>query len=673
MLVKKVVLFSILLLFFACSTFSQQIKIDSLTSLINKNVPDSQKVKALNQLTEIYLTPITQNYKTALGWALKAKELSEKIKSDRGAYFAHKNLGIIYSYFSIYDKAVECNMTQLKFAKKINDSNLIFEAHQILAFGYYIAGYYDKSLIELDVFENWAQSTKDVNKIIAALWLKARTFTRLSQSYLIKTDSAQANIYYSKAIDNYLKALQYSEKMADTGTIIALYCSLGYLYDFYNIPEDEFSENVKFIRYNYLSKALDANFHALKLASKINDSARMIDCYYNLALYYRNQGNQFLKKNNHPFSQKNYQLSLEYFLKILKIIEHLGYPHGIANYNRYVGSAYAKLNNYDKAIYHLSKAVKGFETIGYNIGKKEGYKELTDVYVKNGDFENAFYAFLEFSKLKDSAINESVSKQLIEMDMKYETEKKADSIRQQKDLVYSKNEFIKKQNSYLWILAFLSIVSVLLLVFTFLQSKKISRQYQKIVHLQNELTHRAGNYFNMVKNMLASAQKSTTDKATIQAIENRVHTLNQLFKKLQYNGDNGSVSFEEIMDSIFADFDQWCELNKKITVHREIAISLRQHQIMPLAFIIVELFTNAQKHAFTDTEQPEINLKLYETQGQKTLLYTDNGKGCDFATNGNDKIQHGVQIIKGYCKALNGKIETWNEAGFHFKMTFKNG
>lgn len=670
MRVKKVVLFSILLSFFACPTFSQQNKIDSLTSLMNTNLPDSQKVKALNQLSGIFLSPISQDYKAALSYALKAKELAEKIKFDRGSYFAHKNLAIVYGYFSIYDKAVECNLMQLKFAKKIKDSNCIFEAHERLAFSYYIAGYYDKSLKELNAFEEWAASTKDVNKMVTSLWLKARTFTKLSQLYLSNHDSVQANIFYDKAISDYLKALKLNEKDGDKGTTIALYCGLGYLYDYYNISEDEFSEDVKLLRYNSLTKALEANFRALQLATEMNDSLRMIDCYYNLALYYRNQGNQFLKKNNHPFSQKNYQLSLEYYLKSLKIIERLGYPHGIANYNRYVGSAYAKLKNYDKAIYHLSKAVKGFETIGYNIGKKEGYKELTDVYVKNGEFENAFYAFLEFSKLKDSAINESVSKQLIEMDMKYETEKKADSIRQQKDLVYSKNEFIKKQNSYLWILAFLSIVSVLLLVFTFLQSKKISRQYQKIVHLQNELTHRAGNYFNMVKNMLASAQKSTTDKATIQAIENRVHTLNQLFKKLQYNGDNGSVSFEEIMDSIFADFDQWCELNKKITVHREIAISLRQHQIMPLAFIIVELFTNAQKHAFTDTEQPEINLKLYETQGQKTLLYTDNGKGCDFATNGNDKIQHGVQIIKGYCKALNGKIETWNEAGFHFKMTF---
>jgi class 3 adenylate cyclase len=83
----------------------------------------------------------------------------------------------------------------------------------------------------------------------------------------------------------------------------------------------------------------------------------------------------------------------------------------------------------------FARAIEYFNqtlSLGYKIGAKdivkEAYKNLAGVFALQNDFKNAYDYHRKYSDLKDSLLNEESSRQITEMQTKYETEKKEQQI-----------------------------------------------------------------------------------------------------------------------------------------------------------------------------------------------------------------------------------------------------
>jgi two-component system, sensor histidine kinase PdtaS len=536
---------------------------------------------------------------------------------------------------------------------------------------YELTGNYKKALEEIQTIEKKAKINKNTQQIITAFWYEARVYYGLCREAIKKQDSNLVSFNYSKAITYYINALKLETELKDSISMVFFYYNLGFIYDKCNLITDgNLIKETNLIKVNYYQKALEADLVALKISKKLNNNGSVMDCYANLALFYRNQGDLLYESGKLSLSKSNYKVSLAYYLKVLAIIKKLGFKHGIANYNKELGVAYFKLGKLDDAKKYISAGAKGFDEMGFKDGAKECYEKLSEVDYKKRDYKNAFEDYKKFSAFKDSMISEVKSKQLIEMDIKYETEKKEDSLRLQQKLIAIKNRSITQQNYFLIGLAALALIIAGFFIVSRLQSKKIGNQYKEIVQLQSELTHRTGNFFNSIKSMLSVALTTTSDKETIASIDKRVNTINHLFKTL-YSSPNGQyVTFTKLLNSICDDFEHSFENEKNIHIYRKANAAVSKEEAVPLAFIIAELLTNSYKHAFKNTPACEIHVEVHKDATKRILHIWDNGEGLPDTIRNTAEIQQGMSIIKSYCKTLGGKMSSWNDKGFHFKMEF---
>jgi two-component sensor histidine kinase len=565
---------------------------------------------------------------------------------------------------------LENSLTELKIAESLNDSNTILRAHKDLSFIYGLLGNYKKALTEAKLITERTKTTGNKQEIAFSLWDQARAYYSLCKEALKNQDSNSANSNYIKAIECDIKALKLVSEIKDSVDMGFYHSDLGIIYDKCNLVTDASLLNkINLIKANYYSQALESNSNALNIYKALNDSNGMMDPYTNFGLFYRNQGNLLIESGKSSLGTTNYKKSLDYYLKVLAILKKLGYKHGIANYSKEVGVAYLKLGELAKAQKYIHTGAVGFGEIGFKDGAKECYEKLSEIDYKKGDYKNAFEDYKKFSALKDSITNETKSKQLIEIEIKYETQKKSDSLAHQQNLISFQKRSIAKRNYFLIGLAILVLIATILFIFSLRQSKKISKQYKEIQQLQSELTHRTTNFFGSIKGMLSAALATSFDKETISSLDSRINTINRLYKTLYSSPANKHLAFSELLASICNDFEYSFGQEKGIHVSATVNASVSKEEAVPLAFIITELLTNSYKYAFDGIKNPEIHVELNEKGETRTLHVWDNGNGVTENSVKKEYTQ-GMSIIKSYCRTLEGKMSTWNDNGFHFQMEF---
>ena len=669
--IKKIILFLALSCVFPNLIFSQQAKIDSLERVLRSSKEDSNKVNTLNAITQIYLSVLPLHYLKGLPIAEEAKQLSEKISYKKGLAVTCQNLGTIYDYFGIYDKALDNFLNELKIYESLDDSAMIIRAHMSLSGVYHLLGNEKKALQEAIILKKWMERKGDKEQIEFAYWDVASAYTGICKNAIKEKDTNSANYNYSKAIEHSIKSLQLTIESKDSTGMGSYYSSLGFLYDKFNLINNENLINeANIIKANYDNLAIENDWKALKIYGNLNNSPGILSPYSNLGLLYRHRGDLLKESGKLSSSEANYKKSLDFYLKVLTIINKLGYKHGIANYSKELGIAYFKLDNYSKAQKFISAGANGFREIGFKEGEKECYQLLAEVDFKSGDYKDAYADYRKFSIIKDSLLNEAKQKQLTEINVKFETQQKEDSIVAEQKLITVKNQSIGRQHLYLAGLAATALLVFCFLVFTFIQSKKLGRQYNKIQQLQSELTHRTGNFFSSIRSMLATAKTTSADKETFSSVEDRVNTINHLFKTLYSSPKDAQIKFSELLASICSDLESSFGKQNNIKIYLKSVISPDKSEAIPLAFIITELVTNCYKHAFNNnTKNGEIHVNIFEENKARVLDVWDNGNGMDENELAKASTQ-GMSIIKSYCKSINGKFSYWNDKGFHFNLKF---
>ena len=301
----------------------------------------------------------------------------------------------------------------------------------------------------------------------------------LPQAYYIKGDVNKQLGNIDEAFDYTMKAIGIARELADTSLLIDNYTQLGRIHDAqgsdYNKSLEAYHaaldmaittghkkaiaasyNNIGLVMYHMgqPEKAIDYYKSSLEIKKEIGNEPGVVISYVNIAVVLGelNKGKEALEQ---------YQQALEIATKINN-------PLFIAVLNNNIASRYDKSGKLDTALVYYQKANQMFETVNDAVGISMTLGNIASIYNQQGKinkalpiagqsfdaainsgsseeilhayqllaetnaladrFEAAYNNHVHYSEMHDSIFNEEKNRQINELQIKYETEKKDEEI-----------------------------------------------------------------------------------------------------------------------------------------------------------------------------------------------------------------------------------------------------
>ncbi len=349
-----------------------------------------------------------------------------------------------------------------------------------------------------------------------------------------------------------------------------------------------------------------------------------------------------------------------------------------------IGHVFTMQKQYEQAIPYTLQAIEIMERTGNTKNLWENYMHVANSYEKLGQFELA----LKYNKLHAETyadfLRSSTERLESELLVKYETEKKQETISRQEAQIAQQR---KVQILYISIAGIL--VIGLFGMFNSIHNIRNKRKALQALNLkldvknrQNELLmkeihHRVKNNLELVKSLIALQCAQMEDSASKDAMvesQNRVQSMGIIHQKLYQGETPGSIEMKDyfinLSEGILDAFD--AEDKVKIECAME-NLELDIDTAVPIGLIVNELLTNSLKYAFPDNAKGRVQISLSQPDpGILTLTVSDNGVG---KINGQQPqgTGFGSQLIGLLTRQLNGEMiemtETGTSTSFQFRIT----
>ncbi|WP_158542164.1 histidine kinase dimerization/phosphoacceptor domain -containing protein [Pedobacter chinensis] len=579
----------------------------------------------------------------------KAIQVFEKTSARQKIADTYRSLGDQLYYSSEFGRALSSLEKSLQLYKDI-DVKEVEGVYSMISNVNNALGNIDEGVKYALLAIKTAELTGDKNRQMGVL------YTRAGVQYIHMND-------YTRAHEKLKKGLRFAEQYMDTLVIYQATNSIVKLL----VLQKKYNQALKTL--NILFRNYDTYDFHIKLSTKCN----YIDIY--------------LKKGS-------YVLASRYCDEILneakKRNANISTMQDIYQYCMLV--AYAE-KNYEKAQYYLDKAKD--ESMNFTlVDKKNQYLWQYSLDSVHGNFLSAIKNLLAYQKINDSLYNLKKSKQISELEIKYETDQKEQNIMflsKERNLEKQKSQQAKKIRNIAFGGAGLILIIAALLYMAY-QSKinmnktlrhkqaEITDKNNSLSHLLNEkewllkeIHHRVKNNLQMVMSLLNSQSAYLKDKQAKSAIKDsqrRIHSMSLIHKKL-YQSDNlaaipMSSYIHEFVGYLKDSFNAG-HINFKITVNE---INFEVTQAVPVGLILNEAVTNSIKYAFTNKKECIVNISLLEENNICKLVIRDNGKGIpeDFETGNSNTL--GMRLMQGLSGDLKGKLEIFNDNGAVIKINF---
>jgi tetratricopeptide (TPR) repeat protein len=209
-------------------------------------------------------------------------------------------------------------------------------------------------------------------------------------------------------------------------------------------------------------EALEYFNEAVEIGKKINDLMALGGYYNNIGLIFERQ--------------QQFEKSLEFYNKSLGISRKLAYHYGIANTLGNIANIEIQTSNYHSAGERLKEALHIAKITGIKNLVKKIYLYQYDLYHHQNKFEEALNAHIFYTQIKDSLFNEQRSRQIAEMEARYESEKQ-----QRKNEILKKDIEIRKNHQRIFLIAIAALVLVAFLLFVLFRTKARSLKNEKII------------------------------------------------------------------------------------------------------------------------------------------------------------------------------------------------
>ncbi|TAH03228.1 MAG: hypothetical protein EAZ15_03680 [Sphingobacteriales bacterium] len=628
---------------------------------------------------------LSQNIKTKTDLlTTKTDSLYTKInKSNNNLVKAKAYLNL----FTVYEKN---NLNKAKlfidtaklWCNNINNDTLLMNLNNKYAAYFFDIGKPDSAKLYASKSLKIAYKLKQ-NAIIAA------SLGLIANAYSLKNDFKNAQLYYLKAIKIYTV-------LNNQYAIGNCYINMGNLFQHQGIVTQT------------------EKYYALAgtIFKKLNDNERLAQLYNNYGILY-GENNHLLKSEKYFVAStsireklsdqlnlanaylnvgainvllKNYNKAEQFLLKSMLKFKSINNVYGQASCLTNLGQIQEETQNFTKAIYYykqsiaLSKANNNMEDL------ENALINISNTYRKKGDYKQAFLYNEELIDLKDTIYKKSLTSEIAEMQIKYETEKKQQNI----NLLNKENKIQKltvaKRNTYLTI-SLGALLTTILLGFLFYNRYKLKQEFrlQTEIIKQQDLATKAvleaeekerkriagdlhdgvGQLFSVVKmnlsGLLDRLKPTHTDdkllaEKTLALVDESCKEVRNISHQMMPNLLLKSGLASAIKDFIDKIDKESLKVNlQTVGLNQRLATNIE----LVLYRVLQETVNNVIKHA----EASQLDIQLVKDTQSITATIEDNGKGFDknlmekFEGIGLKNIRTRVEYLKGsvdFDTQLNG-------------------
>jgi len=546
---KKICCLLGLLASFYCSAQTNRI-IDSFER-IAVSQKDTELIMTYNELTWQYRNV---NRDRAIEYGNKALELGLKLHFDKGVAQAYNDMGIIYYDQENFDKALELYSKAFEIREKQHDVKGMAALYNKIGILHQRRGNFDKAL------ENQQK----------ALTLYEQIKNDIGISYSLNNIGIihQNMGNYDDALSYQDKSIAIKEKLGDKYGLAGSYVNAG---------------NIWLIKKNY-PKTEEYYGKAEQITRAIGDKEYLSNALNNFGSYY-------LKTDQ---LGKALQYVKESYSLRASLLDNKGMVSCMAN----LGDIYTRQKQYDSAEAILIKAVAMADSsVASRPELPKLYRQFASLYEAKGDLSKALQMQRRYSELNDSLYTDDLRANFAELQTKYETAKKEQTIQQQQFELAKKN---------FWITAVTGLLLLgTLLAFSFYkryrlkQEKKLQLEIMRQQDLatkaiieaeENERSRIASDLHDGVGQMMSAA------KMNLSGFESRLH----------FENEKEKAAF----DNIIALVDESCKEVRSVS-----------HNMMPNALLKNGL-SNAIKEFISKIDHSVLKVNLY-TEGLNERLDSD--------------------------------------------------
>ena len=381
--INKSVLLLICLLLYNTSDGKNK-EVDSLLQKVNVTIDDTNKIKCLLKLSDIYSY---NRPDSALIFSTQSLRIAKKIRNKTFEANCLREMGWGNYMQGNYTASLNCYTNALEIDTKLKLTNRVVDDYGSIASVYYAKGNYTKSLDYFFKSLKICEQLKDKKR-------QAKMFINIAMVYANKGE-------ITKALDYNLKALPITKKYGSTFEQINAILNIGVIY--YELKN--------------FSKALEYFKESLKKGEETGNKIFISASLGNIGNIYD--------------AKKNYPMALEYFQKTLKIKEEIGDKKGIALWSNNIGGLYVLLGKYKEAEKNLEHGLEISLQMGNKVGLRDLYQNLTQLYDSLHNKTQAFYYYKKYILYRDSLQNDENVKRETALEMQFEFDKKeaADSLK----------------------------------------------------------------------------------------------------------------------------------------------------------------------------------------------------------------------------------------------------
>jgi signal transduction histidine kinase len=543
------------------------------------------------------------------------------------------------------------------------------------------------------------------------LSLRSKSLTHISLAMQDLGGYYLSHEMYRQAMTCYLTCLMIEEKRDDRKRMADLYDDLGSVYYYMEV----------------FDKSLDYYQKALVIYNSYKDTLSIAGSLSHLGTLHSSR--EFCEKRNDEEKLSDFKIALNYFEKAIIQFELAGNKRGIASSNQNIAAVYNKMNKPDIALGYVQKALDFYREINdpegisgtlYTMGKtyyrlKEfkksvgAYKESEEIALRGNltggiqylyeamampyydlkDYKNAYDCYIKYMTLRDSVYNTEKSKQIIELETRYQSKVKQNEIlrltsekRRRNNLLYLLSGVIVMLGSYIYY--FIRLVRKNKII----SEQNIQISERKIRELEKERLYLAarsvmegeeaersrlagdlhnglGGLLSGIKiNLSQMKENAVITHENVSAFNHAISLLDTSISELRRIAHNlmpetlNHYGLKTALEDFCSQIDPAGQprivlqfFGDEIRFTKELELSIYR--------IIQELVNNALKHSGANL----INIQVFSEPKRLFAQVTDNGKGFDSKADMKAVSGKGLVNIRDRVTALNGKLDIWSQPG----------
>ncbi|WAC14823.1 tetratricopeptide repeat-containing sensor histidine kinase [Dyadobacter pollutisoli] len=707
-----------------------------LVLALRRSTPDTGKVQLLLKLSDQYYYRLNRqpsDIEKALSYTLEAKKLSISLDYHKGEGISELLLSRILPQKNERENGRKAALKAIAILTKYNEYFQLGEAY------YTMSGYYSTNAEEIgqrialvekssEAFGKAGNKEKQGHiymqlgdlyvtqgstaKALSALRQSLAFFKAAGYKNLMGVYDLLGRIYLEigsvdQAIEHGLLAERTAKMLGDTSSmqLCTIYNRLGNAYN----------------ALNRFDKQREYQTKALVLALRLKDAESVHIIAVNLAVCMQRLGdfdhalsmlNESVKK--YPLKTDNSKvlvygqyliiygkLNLSLGRKYSNIVEEITSKSTLSNINlRYAYNClilfYFEDKNYKKLEMNLKKSNELARKANFRIYLYQNYLYSARLDSIRGNYSGALENYQKYSLLKDSVFRESKARQMSQLEILYDVEKKNDSI-----------QFLTKQSglqsgmlrqagliqniTYVSIGLLLVIIALLIAGYRLMQKSnrnitvkqdEINRKNISLEHLVNEkewlikeIHHRVKNNLHMVAGLLDSQSeylKTEEAKTAIADSQHRIQSMSMIHQKLYQTENLSSIDISayiyEMVQYLKDSFDTNQQIHFQLEIER---IEMNISHSIPLGLILNEAITNAMKYAFKGDREGTIFI-AFKPIGTDyfQLIIADNGIGLRPDFDIKRAGSFGMTLIQGLCDDIGGTLSVKNQDGVTITIEF---